>query len=174
MNKNIILIGYRAAGKTTIGKSLSNYTGMKNYDMDLIIEQETGFSISEIFNKFGEQYFRVRENKTLQKLKNLDNSIISTGGGVVENIENRNTLKRMGLIIWLKTNTAIAYKRLLKNNIIRPPLTKLNLKNEIKNKLNKRNRLYYHLSHKTINTGNKSIKSITMEIIRYYNIFIKK
>lgn len=91
--KLIALIGMMGTGKSTIGKKLAEFTGFEFVDMDKTIENEQKMSISEIFSKCGEDYFRSLENKLLKELIIRKGLIISTGGGIVTNNENIKLLK---------------------------------------------------------------------------------
>ena len=87
MKKGIVLIGMPGAGKTTIGRYISEKLNFKFVDMDEFIERSSKKSIKEIFNQ-GEDLFRAFETKTCEVLSRLDNVVISTGGGVVKKEEN--------------------------------------------------------------------------------------
>ena len=70
-DKNIVLVGMMGSGKTTVGKALSLKLKRKFYDLDLEVSKAAGYSIAEIFDKFGEKYFRIGEEKNLStNLKN--------------------------------------------------------------------------------------------------------
>lgn len=124
MKENIVLIGMSGAGKTTIGMAMSYKLKMTFVDMDAFIEKKYDMSISEMFEKFGEEYFRNLETETAKYLsENYKNTIISTGGGVVMRPENMEYLKSTGTIVYLNRtvenilSTLNAEKRpLLKSN----------------------------------------------------------
>ena len=124
MNKNIVLIGMSGAGKTTIGKAMSYKLKMAFLDMDSFMEKKYSMSISEIFEKYGEEYFRKIEAETAKYLsETYKNTIISTGGGVVLNPDNMSSLKNTGVVVYIKRtvenilSTLNAEKRpLLKSN----------------------------------------------------------
>ena len=87
MKKGIVLIGMPGSGKTTLGQDVANELNLKFVDMDYFIERSTKKSINEIFES-GEEVFRAYETKTCEVLSRLENSLISTGGGVVKKREN--------------------------------------------------------------------------------------
>ncbi len=89
----IALIGMMGTGKSTIGRKLAEFIGFEFVDMDKTIENEQKMTVSEIFLKFGEDYFRSLENKLLKQLMIRKGVIISTGGGIVTNDENIKLLK---------------------------------------------------------------------------------
>ena len=92
MKKGIVLIGMPGAGKTTIGRYISEKLNFKFVDMDEFIERSSKKSIKEIFDQ-GEDLFRAFETKTCEVLSRLDNVVISTGGGVVKKKENMDYYK---------------------------------------------------------------------------------
>ena len=101
MDKNILLIGFMGAGKTTVSKMLSKMTDMKEIDMDAYIVKKEGMDITEIFDKFGEEYFRKKETECLIEIMNESNCIVSCGGGVVVKDENVEQMKKGGKIVLL-------------------------------------------------------------------------
>lgn len=80
---NIVLIGFMGSGKTTLGRHLAKISGFTLYDVDRMIEQQTGQSIQNIFSIHGEKYFRAREREVIEGLSTVEQAIISCGGGVV-------------------------------------------------------------------------------------------
>lgn len=99
--KNIFLIGFMGCGKSTIARMLSKKLGMEQVEMDELIVQEQGMSITEIFEKYGEEYFRNRETDLIKHLQMKDGVIVSCGGGAVLCEENRRMMKESGIIVWL-------------------------------------------------------------------------
>ncbi len=124
MKENIVLIGMSGAGKTTIGRALSYKLKMAFVDMDSYIEKKYNKQISQIFDEYGEEYFRKIETETAKYLsENYKNTIISTGGGVVLKDENMEYLKSNGTVVYINRtvenilSTLNAEKRpLLKSN----------------------------------------------------------
>ena len=122
MASKIILVGMMGAGKTTIGKLLSNKIGYDFIDLDKIIEEKSGVKINTIFEIEGESGFRDRELQVLSDSLEMDKVIISTGGGIVTNEKSRAQLtKHKALIIYLKANLQTLCNR-LKNDNSRPIL----------------------------------------------------
>ena len=100
MKNKIVLIGMPGCGKTTIGKILSTQLNLKFYDMDEYIQETSGKTIAELFEK-GEDNFRDLETQACRDLIKKNNVIISTGGGVVKRKENVDILKEDSTIICL-------------------------------------------------------------------------
>ena len=88
----IILIGPMGSGKSKIGKILSNKLNFNHYDIDKEIERSLSLNINEIFESKGEDFFRSIETDFLKKSKTLNDTVISTGGGVIEKQENLDLL----------------------------------------------------------------------------------
>lgn len=111
MENNIVLIGMMGSGKTTTGKALAAMKGADFLDLDEVIVSREGKSIPEIFSKFGEEHFRALESKTITSL-NCKNTVISTGGGVVNRKENLALLRNLGKVFYLKAPAKILYERI--------------------------------------------------------------
>lgn len=101
MNANIILVGFMGTGKTTVGRILARRLGKRFVDMDGIIEQRAGKSISRIFSENGEPYFRHKERVLVQELAAASNQVIAAGGGIVLDHDNITDLDRTGKVVCL-------------------------------------------------------------------------
>ena len=97
---NIVLTGMPASGKTTIAGILAQKTGRTVYDTDEMVEKDQGMKISEIFEKYGEEYFRDIESKVIRQAAAYSSAIIATGGGAVMREENIKALKMNGEIFF--------------------------------------------------------------------------
>ncbi|WP_246143110.1 shikimate kinase [Macrococcus equipercicus] len=108
----ITLVGFMGAGKTTLGQRLAAELNLPFIDIDTYIEDEEQMAISEIFAQHGESAFRALEAAALKKF--IDgNYIIATGGGIVENTNNIETLNKNKLNIWVDTNINTMYNRIV-------------------------------------------------------------
>ena len=119
--RNIVLIGYMGSGKSSIASCINKLTGMKTFEMDALIEEREHMTVSEMFSKFGEQYFRDKETALLDELTGLDNVVVSCGGGTPLREENRRILKNAGVVVWLKADANTIFNR-IKNANDRPLL----------------------------------------------------
>ncbi len=99
--KNIILIGMPGSGKTSIGQEVSKLLGFNFFDCDRAIEELAGKSVMEIFETQGEDYFRKMETEALKFLLLKSNTVISTGGGVIEKAENIDILRKCGTVVFI-------------------------------------------------------------------------
>jgi shikimate kinase len=169
----IILIGYRATGKSTVGKLLADQMKMPFRDTDTLIEESEGKTIKEIVAGHGWDYFREREKEIIQKLAKKDKCVIATGGGVVLQKENVDLLKQMGKIIWLNAPLHDIIERLkadAKNGEKRPRFTKSNIVQETATMLKERLPLYKKNADFTVTTDDKSVAKVAEEI----SAFLKK
>ena len=98
---DLILIGLPASGKTTVGRQLARRLDMPFFDCDEAIEAAAGCSVSDIFARYGEAYFRELEHQTLETLCCKEGCVIATGGGAVLREDNRLLLQRSGTVFWL-------------------------------------------------------------------------
>ena len=168
MSSNIILIGMPASGKTTIGFALAEK--LRNYtlvDTDSVIERTQGVSISKIFEKYSEDYFRKLEYDTIKLVCSGSDKIISIGGGAFENPDNRATLLRFGKVFYLKSDLDVLYYRISQDSS-RPLLNNDNPREVLENLLNKRNE-NYQKAHYIIDTSAKDIEEIIDFIIGSIN-----
>jgi shikimate kinase len=163
-NKNIILVGLMGSGKTTIGKQLSKSLERKFLDTDHAIEEKTGVDVSTIFELEGEKGFRSREQNFLRDLKRSQKLVIATGGGIVLNIDNRALLKKIGCVIYLRSNIKDLVLR-LKDDKTRPLIQNVNLSQKINDLFNERDPLYLAVADYIIETKNKKINDIKKEIL---------
>lgn len=109
---SIALIGFMGAGKTTLGNQLSEKLNKPLIDLDQFIELDEGMSIPEIFETKGEAYFREKEYLALKKFINED-IILSTGGGIIENPNNKSLFLKNKCNFWVDTNFETLYNRIV-------------------------------------------------------------
>lgn len=120
--KNLFLTGFMGSGKSTVGRLLSEKSGLPLLDMDRMLEQASGLSVVEIFGQFGEAYFRKMEAELLEQLCHQSGHIISTGGGVVLKPENVMWMQKGGTVVFLDVPVDTIRTR-LKNDKTRPLLS---------------------------------------------------
>ena len=120
LSKPIALVGPMGCGKSTIGKMLSQELGTDFIDSDHSIMTKFGMNISEIFDQFGEKFFRIEEENLITKLESERNIVLATGGGAVTSLRVRDLLKSKFISIFLNVDTETLWARICKNTQIRP------------------------------------------------------
>lgn len=169
---NIILIGLMGCGKTTIGKELHRETQLDFTDTDQLIERQTGMSIPRLFEIRGESHFRDLETAILSQWQTdtKEPCIISTGGGIVIRQENRELLKKLGFVVWLKTNVETLYQRISRCTN-RPLLQHPDPKSVLTRLMEERNDFYKDTAHLTIDTANLHVHEIAFGILESARVF---
>jgi len=163
---NIILIGYRCTGKTSVGKKISERLRMPFYDTDELVKNHTGKTIREIVEEEGWESFRKEEKSVVRGLSSLVDTIIAAGGGAVVDAENKDALKRNGLFLWLTADVRTIVERMKNDRVAgeqRPPLSSDGLERETSEILKKRTPIYRQLADFTIDTSGKEIDAIADE-----------
>jgi shikimate kinase len=165
----VILIGYRASGKSTIGRLLADKLNITLADTDSMLEEITSMSIKEIVARHGWEYFRAREKETVRELIKKPDCVGATGGGVILDPENVILLKQMGVIIWLDAPLLDIIERLKEDagsEASRPKFTDDSLLQETIKILQERNPLYAQAANITFSTEDKSALTVAEEIYR--------
>tara|TARA_Y100001970_G_scaffold98563_1_gene123872 strand:- start:18667 stop:19164 length:498 start_codon:yes stop_codon:yes gene_type:complete len=155
-----------ASGKSTIGKELARSLKKDFFDVDSEIEKSCGAKISWIFDIEGEEGFREREKKILKEiLADQTNAVISTGGGIILDGENRKLLKEENKVIYIETSIEEQLER-LRGDSSRPLLDgSCNKKKTLSEINSQRAHLYKQCSNISFNNVNKSVKVTVNEII---------
>lgn len=163
--KNIILIGFMGCGKTSVGIRLSYRMRRNMTDTDKMIERMYQMTVSEIFDRMGETAFREMETQCLtQLLEQEGGQIISTGGGLPLRSENRELLKRLGIVVYLRVTAETVCMR-LKEDTTRPLLQGEHPEEKVRLLLEKRTPLYESAADIVIDVDDKGFDAILDEII---------
>jgi shikimate kinase len=109
--RSIVLVGMMGAGKSTIGRRLSARLALPFLDADVEIEQAHRMPIPDIFEKYGEPYFRDGEVRVIARLLDNGPAVIATGGGAVLRQETRDRIREKAVSIWLKVDTEVIMRR---------------------------------------------------------------
>lgn len=157
---NIYLCGFMGCGKSTVGRILAKELGYSFVDLDKYIIEKEGMSISEIFEKHGEKYFRKLEAASITAFKG-QNVIIATGGGALVPTENALAARANGLIVFINTSFHICYDRISGDSS--RPLTRTKSKAQLFELYKKR--IPYYITHCDFEVdGNGSPTEIADEI----------
>ena len=137
----IFLVGFMGSGKSTVGQKLARRLGYSFVDMDARLEGEHGKTINEIFEKLGEKAFRKMESNLLKELVSLQDTVISTGGGLPCTGNNMDLINREGVSIYLRMEPEALLNRLSRGKSRRPlirHLSRQELETFIREKLRER------------------------------------
>lgn len=163
--KNIFLIGPMGAGKTTVGRQLSEQLRMEFLDSDQEIQRRTGVDIPTIFEFEGEEGFRAREQNMIDELTSREGVILATGGGAVLREENRQHLSSRGFVIYLYCTPDQQYERTYRDRN-RPLLQTENPLEKLRNLLAERDPLYRQTADLVVSTEGRNTQSVVREIIK--------
>lgn len=167
--QRIVLIGFMGSGKTSVGLKLSYKLRMPIEDTDKLIERREGCTISELFARKGEEYFRRCETELLTELsKKSVSKIYSVGGGTPVREENRKLLKRLGTVIYLRARPETVYAR-LKGDRTRPLLQCENPLERIRELMEERREIYESCADVTVDVDSGNLDEITEKIAEGLN-----
>jgi len=164
--ENIILVGFMGTGKTAVAREISRILGFPHVETDKLIVEDQGMSIPEIFEKKGEDYFRDLEYETISSIDQRfgEKVVICTGGGLPMQERNREVLRDLGFVVWLRTTAEVTYERCSKNND-RPLLQTSNPMQTIKDLMAVRFPVYEGISRFAIDTAGLNISELANGII---------
>ena len=163
-NYNIFLIGFMGAGKSTISDYLKNALAMYVVEMDQCIVERQGMSISDIFETYGEEYFRELETNLLIEMQSQSNVVVSCGGGVPMRERNVVEMKKNGRVVLLTAKPETILER-VKDNHDRPLLENNKTVPFIADLMEKRRAKYEAAADIVIQTDGKSELEICEELI---------
>ncbi|MDH3719624.1 MAG: shikimate kinase [Planctomycetota bacterium] len=165
---NILLIGYRGTGKTSVAGRLALRLGWNWIDADVEVELAAAKAIAAIFAEDGEAAFRDQETTVLQRLMQLDRHVLALGGGVVLRPANRQMIRAAGHVVWLRASGETIHQRLTNDPVSstqRPNLTADGGLQEIVAVLASREPLYRQCADINVDTESKDVGSVADEII---------
>lgn len=160
----IALVGLPGSGKSTIGRQLARRLGLVSIDTDHVIEQRLGCSIREYFEREGEDSFRDVEESVIDDLTQTHHGILSTGGGSVLRLANREHLHARCQVVYLRSSPEEIFRR-LRHDLLRPllqvddPLTRLRDLYAI------RDPLYRETAHFVVETGRPSVANLLNMVV---------
>ena len=166
--EKVILTGYRATGKTSIGKILADLLDFRFIDTDEAIEKRQGESIAEMVDRGGWELFRRQEENMLYELANRSHIVIATGGGAVMHETAWKKLRQNALAVWLTADIRTICQRLAADDNTdeqRPPLTEMGTMDEIAMVLSMRQPLYEKSSDLKIETDGKTVEEVAEYIL---------
>jgi shikimate kinase len=113
-SRSVVLVGMMGAGKTSVGRRLANLLHLRFLDADAEIEKAANLTISEIFEQYGEAYFREGEERVIARLLTEGPAVLATGGGAFVSEETRARCHESGVSVWLKADVPVLLERVRK------------------------------------------------------------
>jgi shikimate kinase len=162
--ENIVLVGFMGAGKSTVAAALVKLSDFSLFDLDSEIEGTTGMKIREIFAQQGETVFRDLETLALEELRNKKRLIVATGGGILGRPQNRDLLRTIGRVVYLRAPFSTLQRR-LKFSRERPLVKEKPDWNGLESLLLSRIP-FYETADLIIDTENKRPEEIATEILQ--------
>jgi shikimate kinase len=162
----VLLVGPRGSGKSTVARLLAADLGWSWVDADVLLEQRAGSSIRDLFAAEGDDGFRRREAEVLAELCTLECHVIATGGGVVLRPENRDLLKRSGVVVWLTGDIDTLWGRIADDatTAARRPTLTVGGRAEVAELVAAREPLYRECATVTIDTSGRTPGEIVEEV----------
>lgn len=164
----LILIGYRATGKTTLARLLAQRLGWEWIDADVEIERRADKSIARMFAEDGEPAFRDLEARAIADLCRCRNLVLAAGGGAPLREESRRTMRQCGHVVWLTAAPETILARMtgdVTTAARRPNLTEKDPLAEIVHLLAVREPIYRQTAHRVVDTQGKTPERIAEEIL---------
>ncbi|MDO6417280.1 shikimate kinase AroK [Amphritea sp. 2_MG-2023] len=161
---NIFLIGPMGAGKSTIGRLLSQELKLRFVDSDKVIEELAGADIPWIFDVEGEEGFRDREAKIIDQLSAEDGLVLATGGGAVLRAENRSNLQGRGTVVYLQASVAQQLERTARDKN-RPLLQTPDPETVLNTLMEQRHPLYLQVADVVVDTERRNPKAVVTDIM---------
>ena len=157
--KNVVLIGYRGAGKSAVGRLLADQMRWTFVDTDALIESEAGRSIAQIFAALGEPAFRKHERDVIARVTQRQHQVIAVGGGAILDRRNIDRLRADGWVIWLTAPPEVLWNRIQSDTATprsRPNLTETGGLDEVRQVLTARQSAYDDAAHQSFPTEHQT------------------
>ena len=165
----IFLIGPMGSGKSKIGKLLSSQLNLNLIDIDREIEAKFEKTIVDIFASEGEQSFRKKEIDFLTEVNEIEDAVVSTGGGIIEASANRDILNKEKYVVFLNASVESQFQA-TKDKTKRPLLNNENPRQVLESLYEHRLELYKSVSNLELSPDLLSNEDIVKEIINFLNV----
>ena len=166
MNTSIVLTGPMGSGKTSVGHLLAEKLGYDFVDLDVLIVEQEGASINEVFARDGEQVFREMETASLATLADRTRMVLATGGGAVLKEENRQLMRMIGKVVNLVADIPALVQR-LEHAVDRPLLNSDEPREKRLARLVQERESCYADADIRIDTTGKTLEDVAAEIVRF-------
>ena len=171
---HVVIIGFMGSGKTRVGKQLSKDLGLPFIDLEKIITKRMNLSAREIFERFGEPYYRALETLVLKQLiQDQERKVISLGAGLPLQEQNEKYLRELGTVVYLKGSLATLKKR-LEGSRKDPMLDGEDRDDKIKKLLKQRDPVYQKFADIQVTTGELPFEELIKEIEEKLSAYEKK
>jgi shikimate kinase len=170
MQAGVILVGLMGAGKSSVGRRLADHWSCPFIDMDHSLTSIAGMSIPELFLRYGEVFFRDREEQLLGSLlENWEPGVLSTGGGAVLRAASRYRMREAGKVIYLHAPPATLVERLQRTDVRQRPVLgeKEKLASRVKQLYNERDALYREVAHYVVETEALALKQLVQRVTEW-------
>jgi len=171
---SIYLVGFRACGKSTVGRLLAERLKLSFVDLDQLIAEEAGMTIQEMVAENGWDFFREKERQALAALSSRKGLVVACGGGAVLHRDLFDQIKKRALVVWLTAAQQTILQRLADDQATksqRPSLTGSSVADEVAAVVRERLPLYEAASHLTVPTDGVPPKEIAQQIIKHYRAY---
>jgi shikimate kinase len=169
---NLVLIGYRATGKTSVGARLAEALHCPFVDLDQVLVREAGRSVADIVAQNGWSEFRRLEKELVARYRDSRGQVLATGGGVVLDPDNVAALRKNGILIWLTAEPAAIQARLAQDqprDANRPSLTGADTVQEVTAVLAERAPLYQAAAQMSVDTTHRSVSQVVKLVLEALN-----
>lgn len=157
------LIGMMGSGKTTVGRLVAAGAGVPFHDVDLVVADRRGASISELWEREGEDTFRMLEAAAIEELSGAAPAVISTGGGAILREANRRAMRRSGTVVWLQASPAVLARR-VGGGRGRPLLADGGAAARLEELMEARHDAYVAIAHHTVSTEGRTPAEVAEEV----------
>ena len=172
LDRPVVLVGLMGVGKSTVGRRLAKRLGLPFIDSDAAIEDASGYSAAEVYERYGEQDFRDGERRLVARLVENDIRVIATGGGAYVDPRTRKLLNERAITIWLDAPVDILTERTGRRNT-RPLLRNGDRKGTLE-RLSEERRPSYEEAHIHVKSGDGDHKDVVDAIVRALEEYLAK
>jgi shikimate kinase len=162
--RNIVLVGFMGAGKSTVGAILARSIGWTFIDIDEEIARLAGITVAELFRTRGESAFRAMESELTAGLSSVDQTVIAPGGGWIADPANLGRLPPLTCIVWLRVTAEEAVRRVASTGLVRPLLSGMDDPVAVARELIQRREPLYGRADVVIDTAGRAPEEIAQEI----------
>jgi shikimate kinase len=172
LNRPVVLVGLMGVGKSTVGRRLAKRLGLPFIDSDAAIEDASGYSAAEVYERYGEQDFRDGERRLVARLVENDIRVIATGGGAYVDPRTRKLLNERAITIWLDAPVDILTERTGRRDT--RPLLRNNDRKGTLERLSEERRPSYEEAHIHVKSGDGAHKDVVDAIVLALEEYLAK